>query len=66
MANTTNHPDDVKQPQWEIAGTKIDFMAPEIYKYLDFDKRDEYVALAQRGAGDCGQADRVRIRLDRR
>ncbi|MBT3013533.1 MAG: bifunctional aconitate hydratase 2/2-methylisocitrate dehydratase [Candidatus Thiodiazotropha sp. (ex Lucina pensylvanica)] len=29
--------------------TKIDSMAPEIYKYLNFDKMDEYVESAQRG-----------------
>ncbi|MCG7984105.1 MAG: bifunctional aconitate hydratase 2/2-methylisocitrate dehydratase [Candidatus Thiodiazotropha lotti] len=29
--------------------TKIDSMAPEIYKYLNFDKMDEYVASAKRG-----------------
>ncbi|MCG8487739.1 MAG: hypothetical protein MI756_09760 [Chromatiales bacterium] len=28
---------------------KIDSMAPEIYKYLNFDKMDEYVASAKRG-----------------
>ncbi|MEW8525547.1 MAG: bifunctional aconitate hydratase 2/2-methylisocitrate dehydratase, partial [Candidatus Thiodiazotropha endolucinida] len=29
--------------------TKIDSMAPEIYKYLNFDKMDEYVVSAKRG-----------------
>ncbi|MEJ2621268.1 MAG: bifunctional aconitate hydratase 2/2-methylisocitrate dehydratase [Candidatus Thiodiazotropha sp.] len=29
--------------------TKINSMAPEIYKYLNFDKMDKYVASAQRG-----------------
>ncbi|MES9991902.1 MAG: bifunctional aconitate hydratase 2/2-methylisocitrate dehydratase [Candidatus Thiodiazotropha sp.] len=29
--------------------TKIDSMAPEIYKYLNFDKMDDYVESAQRG-----------------
>jgi aconitate hydratase 2/2-methylisocitrate dehydratase len=29
--------------------TKIDSMAPEIYKYLNFDKMDEYVSSAKRG-----------------
>ncbi|MET0075634.1 MAG: bifunctional aconitate hydratase 2/2-methylisocitrate dehydratase [Candidatus Thiodiazotropha lotti] len=29
--------------------TKIDSMAPEIYRYLNFDKMDEYVASAKRG-----------------
>ncbi|ODB98315.1 bifunctional aconitate hydratase 2/2-methylisocitrate dehydratase [Candidatus Thiodiazotropha endoloripes] len=29
--------------------TKIDSMAPEIYKYLNFDKMDEYVESAKRG-----------------
>ena len=29
--------------------TKIDSMAPEIYKYLNFDRMDEYVESAQRG-----------------
>jgi aconitate hydratase 2/2-methylisocitrate dehydratase len=28
---------------------KIDSMAPEIYKYINFDKMDEYVESAQRG-----------------
>jgi hypothetical protein len=29
--------------------TKIDYMAPEIYKYLNFDKMDKYLTFAERG-----------------
>ena len=29
--------------------TKIDSMAPEIYRYLNFDKMDEFVESAERG-----------------
>jgi aconitate hydratase 2/2-methylisocitrate dehydratase len=34
--------------------TKIDSMAAEIYKYLNFEKMDEYVESAQERVGDCG------------
>jgi aconitate hydratase 2/2-methylisocitrate dehydratase len=35
--------------EYMVYATKIDSMAPEIYKYLNFDKMTKYVESAKRG-----------------